>query len=102
MKTRLECRADRLEAQQSCPNCGAPRRHFLKSADHFSGQLVSGDYLMGFDQKVCAAFFCGSEFSVNAADNIVCTIPCTEPSHHAALNLDQEAEDVFEDQEEAA
>ncbi len=104
MKTLLEFRIERLEAENDCPCCGAYRAEFMRNPAFFP---ESGDdaYLFSDGDQVAARYECGSEFVVTDQDEIRARQACAQPSIDAADELQEQADEncnEAEDAEEAA
>lgn len=82
-----------------CPMCDSLRIEAYFPEEHFGeghGQVDDG-YLPRSGMKASSRFFCGSEFAIDGRDELICTHACFEICSEKAAELDEMAEESFED-----
>ncbi|WDZ77921.1 hypothetical protein PWG15_05300 [Ensifer adhaerens] len=104
MKTLLEFRIERLEAENDCPCCSTYRAEFLRNPAFFPDSDADA-YLFSDGDQVSARYECGSEFVATDQEEIRCRQPCAQASVDAADQLQEQADEnctAAEDAEMAA
>lgn len=82
-----------------CPMCGSFRTQAYFPEEHFGqgkGQ-IDDEYLPRHGMKASSRFYCGGEFAIDGKGALICTIACLETCSQKATELDEMAEESFED-----
>lgn len=99
-KSLLDFRIEQLEATSDCPCCGSYRAEFLRNPQQFPDSQAD-DYLFSEGDQVSARYECGSEFVVTDQDEIRCRQACAQPSIDAADEVQERADEAFNEAEDA-
>lgn len=108
MKTQLQCRADRLFAQATCPNCRAHKtgsyraQELRRSTDTADTPSTIGavNHLAG--DLAVVRYYCGCEIALDEKVEMVGRMPCAFAMMRLLEGLEAEADHFFEGQEKAA
>lgn len=91
-----------LAETSRCPLCQSFRRDTWFPAALFDNPEVSEGYLPRDGAQASVVYFCGYELAIDEFGEIIRTRDCTSIGDEKASELNQEAEDRFEENEECA